>query len=691
MPTYFPHVDGLRALAVVAVIIYHINPSLLHGGFVGVDVFFVISGFVVTASLANHKGESLTAFLGLFYARRLARIVPPLMAVLVSTTFAYVLLVPHAWLSSMTESVGQAAFWGFSNWILDNQSETYFAPRAEFNPYTHTWSLGVEEQYYLIAPLLLFGWVRWRKHALRRRLAVTVMTLLALASFFACMRIATHYGPQFVFYEITFRFWELAAGVLWFQWTAARGATSQVHALYWRIGEWLGFAMTLCTLLFANSQTFPWPWALVAVTGTLLLIGDPSAPDSSAVRWFFTRPQMIWIGLRSYSLYLWHWPIIVLFRWTVGLETGFMKFIALSLVTLLATASYQWIERPVRQSAKLKALPTGLRVTGFIAFIGLCWGSSMWLMNEQPHLGLGRPTQNTKEWYVTKRMEVSFQNTRQCKPRIAEHKFKGVEVTEYLPGDCAKRSSVQLFVLGDSHATAYMPMFDQLSAEEGQIVRVYHTPGCPYIDLIKPVGESRPPSCLRGVRAAMKEVLLLARKGDIVFLPSLRLPRIVDQWGSVSSDPQKNDHDVSNFSRSPNSLQSVTAAIHDAPQWFEPFQKAALHVMFELPKPIFRAPTFRCLDVFNRLNTDCKAGLSESKANEEAYRAPTVEAIRSLALQYPKIIIWDPLPLLCENEHCNALQGEHPLFFDADHVSAYGNVMLYPSFKGAIMLAQSPS
>lgn len=616
MPTYFSHVDGLRALAVVAVMVYHINPLFLPGGFAGVDIFFVISGFVVTASLANHKGESLTAFLGLFYARRLARIVPPLMAVLVVTTFAYVMLVPHAWLSNVTESVAQAAFWGFSNWILDSQSETYFAPRAEFNPYTHTWSLGVEEQYYLIAPLLLFGWVRWRKRSLRRRLAIAAMTLLALASLFACMRIASHYGPQFVFYQITFRFWELAAGVLWFQWTTESGITSQEHFLYWRVGEWLGFAMTTCTLFFANSQTFPWPWALVAVMGTLLLIGDPYAPNSGTVRWLFTRPQMIWIGLRSYSLYLWHWPIIVLFRWTVGLETWLMKLIALSLVTLLATASYQWIERPVRQSARLKALPTGLRVTGFIAFIGICWGSSLFLLNEQHNLGLGQPTQNAKEWYVTDRMEVSFQTTRQCEPRIINRDFKGVDVNEYLPDDCAERSSVQLFVLGDSHAGAYMPMFDQLSAEEGLIVRVYHIPGCPYIDLIKPMDESRPSSCLRGARAAMKEVLLLARKGDIVFLPSLRLPRIIDQWGSVRSDSHENDHSATDYRRSPNSLQSVTAATSDAPQWFEPFQKRAIHVMFELPKPIFRAPAFRCVDIFNRLNPDCTDGLSESKSNQ---------------------------------------------------------------------------
>jgi peptidoglycan/LPS O-acetylase OafA/YrhL len=147
MPGYFPHVDGLRALAVLAVMAYHIHPALLRGGFAGVDVFFVISGFVVTASLASHRGESLSAFLGRFYARRLARIAPGLLVMLMATTAAYVLFVPRAWLSALTESVGQAAFWGFSNWILGTHSETYFAPRAEFNPYTHTWSLGVEEQF----------------------------------------------------------------------------------------------------------------------------------------------------------------------------------------------------------------------------------------------------------------------------------------------------------------------------------------------------------------------------------------------------------------------------------------------------------------------------------------------------------------------------------------------------------------
>jgi len=118
-PAYFAHVDGLRALAVFAVMLYHLSPAALPGGFVGVDVFFVISGYVVTASLAGHRSEGLGPFLGRFYARRLARLVPALATMLVVTTALYVLFVPKAWFNRGAETVGQAAFWGLSNWRLE--------------------------------------------------------------------------------------------------------------------------------------------------------------------------------------------------------------------------------------------------------------------------------------------------------------------------------------------------------------------------------------------------------------------------------------------------------------------------------------------------------------------------------------------------------------------------------------------
>lgn len=138
LPAYFSHVDGLRAVSVIAVMLYHLYPGLLPGGFVGVDVFFVISGFVVTASLSGHRDERAGAFLAHFYARRLARLTPALVTMLVVTTALYVLLVPKAWFNRAAETVGQTAFWGLSNWTLDRQVVNYFEPRAEWNPFTHT-------------------------------------------------------------------------------------------------------------------------------------------------------------------------------------------------------------------------------------------------------------------------------------------------------------------------------------------------------------------------------------------------------------------------------------------------------------------------------------------------------------------------------------------------------------------------
>ena len=216
---------------------------------------------------------------------------------------------------------------------------------------------------------------------------------------------------------------------------------------------------------------------------------------------------------------------------------------------------------------------------------------------------------------------------------------------DYLPNSCAERSGTHLFVLGDSHATAYLPMFDQLSAEQGRVVRVYHIPGCPYIDLLLPMGHSRGPECLHGARAAMKDVLELAHTGDVVFLPSLRVPRLVDEWGRPQAE--KALRGDSDFRRSPHETPLLMAAIDDAPQWFVPFQTAGLHVVFAAPPPIFRVPVFRCTDWFNRVNPQCAEALSEARTDEEVYRAPTLDALRSLALRHPVIRIWDPLPSLC--------------------------------------------
>ncbi|GAA5238885.1 hypothetical protein BMMON2_17070 [Burkholderia mallei] len=155
---YLPYIDGLRAWAVLSVMLYHLDARWLPGGFAGVDIFFVISGFVVSVSVANRGPMSLGPFLLFFYARRMRRILPALVAALLATALVSTLFIPASYLSDRNRTTGLLAFFGLSNVILGAPGGDYFSPKAEFNPYTHTWSLGVEEQFYLLFPLLFHAW-----------------------------------------------------------------------------------------------------------------------------------------------------------------------------------------------------------------------------------------------------------------------------------------------------------------------------------------------------------------------------------------------------------------------------------------------------------------------------------------------------------------------------------------------------
>ena len=174
---YFPAIDGLRAVAVLSVLLFHLN-DMVPAGFIGVDVFFVISGFVVANAASSLPVVSLGGFMASFYARRLLRIVPALVACLVvSMTLATLFIPGGGWLSGTNTRTGMAAFFGFSNIVLSLTAGDYWSPRAEFNPFTHTWSLGVEEQFYLLSPFLLYAWLRGH----RRPVAVILAGLGAVS------------------------------------------------------------------------------------------------------------------------------------------------------------------------------------------------------------------------------------------------------------------------------------------------------------------------------------------------------------------------------------------------------------------------------------------------------------------------------------------------------------------------------
>jgi len=372
---YRPDIDGLRALAVVSVMIYHLEPRWLPGGFMGVDVFFVISGFVVCASLAASEHTRWPGFVAEFYARRLARIIPALVAMLAVASVVSMLIVPKTWVSALNDQTAQYAYVGLSNVLLmADTTRDVAASRAERNPYAHTWSLGVEEQFYLLFPLACFFWVRATSAGHRRgRLAMVALLGSAAALSLAGSRWATEAHPTASFYAITFRFWELAAGALLFQLTASRlTAVAESRSARRRLWPWVGLLTVTAGLFFAGAPYFPYPWALAAVAGTLLMIGGANAPDH-AVRRAFSDAGAVWIGKRSYSLYLWHFPVFVFLRWTVGLDGIATQVAAVSTSAILALASYRFIEVPARYSRALSHSLPMVRITCFLLVVLLGW------------------------------------------------------------------------------------------------------------------------------------------------------------------------------------------------------------------------------------------------------------------------------------------------------------------------------
>ena len=680
---YRNDIDGLRALAVISVMLYHLSGAILPGGFVGVDIFFVISGFVVSASLANVASERdghllrFDRFVAFFYARRLARIGPALILVLLTTALFATLFVPRAWLSEFNERTGLYAFYGLSNWVLQTNVDTYFAPRAEFNPYTHTWSLGVEEQFYVVFPFLFFLWVAARR-TLTRRIATASLIGLGVASLVGCIW-AMENAPTSAFYGIVFRFWELATGVVLFQMTANGGGAATRRGLFANVTPWLGIAAIGVTFAYANNAQFPWFWGVPPVVGAALLIGGAQADVAHPLRRLFAHRALVWIGKRSYSLYLWHWPVYVLLRWTTGIDQWLTQLIAIAVTFALATASYRWIELPIRHHPALQRRTPVLRVAVFLVALVAGWGIMKGLFASQPVLGLSIVSRNATDWYVTGRMPPVAGLKPPCKVDMAFRTLAGGQVISYVPSGCPVAVAPEkLFTIGDSHATAYLPMFDRLSTETGVAVSVYTSAGCGLLDLKMPMTVGRPPGCIEFARAAVADVAGLAKPGDVVFLASLRQWRYADQWAAFD------EKEVLATARSDTAKTWAQQARAEAPEWLTPLATAGLKILFEAPKPIFKSPTFRCADWFNAGNPICRGGIVQPRAELEVLRTPMLTSMRELAAANPAINIWDPFPVLCPGETCSAVVDGKPLFFDGDHLSAHGNMVLYPAFRDAL-------
>ena len=189
---------------------------------------------------------------------------------------------------------------------------------------------------------------------------------------------------------------------------------------------------------------------------------------------------------------------------------------------------------------------------------------------------------------------------------------------------------------------------------------------------------NRPPGCIEFARAATADIQRGAKSGDSIFFVSLRLWRFTDQWAKF------NETEVLAKANSDTAKTWVRQARAEAPEWLTPLSAPGVRILFEAPKPIFKSPTFRCTDWFNAANPICRGGITQPRAALEALRAPMLASMRELAARNSAINIWDPFPVLCPGETCSAVVDGKPLFFDGDHLSAHGNMVLYPGFRDAL-------
>lgn len=668
--TYYGFIDGLRGVAVASVVAYHLSHRALGGGFTGVDVFFVISGFVVSTASAKAMRDQRATFWQVatrFYARRVRRIIPALAVCLTTIMVVSTLLLPRTFLSRANPETGLLAFVGLSNFSLARNAFNYFAPGVDFNPFTHTWSLGVEEQFYFTFPFLLFLYLRG---GVARRIARVIVGLTILVSLLVAVRYA-HTGLKTQsFYLLQARFWELAAGIAIFLWLNAKKAPLR----YASIVQVVGAVLVVAGLVFARANSTPWPDSLFAVVGTALLIAGTVEGDSLIRRALETR-GLLGLGRMSYSLYLWHWPIFVMFRWTVGLDTPLTKAAALLLALGAAWLSFRFVERPVRYSPRLSRLRP-IAVIGVVGLSAAVLASVSFVVADNDNaVGLSTVNRHAADWNP-QFARVSLPKT--CELRRSSRHHDGFGVTEITRAGCAAPSAPgELFVVGDSHAAAYSAMVSQYSADTASPVHLYERGGCPVVPLwTTPVA-----GCLEANRTVLREIAEGARPGQTVFLPSLRLTRLVSQSDGIDKEEA--------MRRLATPSRVDDEAVANAVEELRPIAEAGVQIIFEAPTPIFPSIALRCVDWYLKVNRVCRGGLVVKRSLMENYRSRIVAAMTTIASKVPNVSVWDPLPTLCDAQFCRAISKGRPLFSDGDHLSGHANLLLAPGFGRAVAAAQA--
>ncbi|KUI37029.1 acyltransferase [Mycobacterium sp. GA-2829] len=516
--TFRTDIEGLRAVAVLAVVLYHAGVPGLGGGFVGVDVFFVVSGFLITGLLWREVASGGRLRLGAFYAARARRLLPAAAVVLVATAIAAVSLLPPLQARGvLADAIASALYVGNYRFAVEG---TDYLATTDPSPLQHYWSLGVEEQFYLVWPVLIVGtaWMLRRRGGRGRSVLPYAAVLAAVAAgSYAVSAAWTDQWPAWAFFSLPARGWELAVGGLL---ALSAGWWRRLPPVVAAAVGWAGLALIIaaCTWLTAATP-YPGTAALLPVAGTALVIAAGCAIPNLGVGRLLSKPAPRAIGRVSYSWYLWHWPVLILAPAAFGAELGVAGRLAMVVISLgLAILTLHLVENPARFAAVLRGSAVrSLALGGVATAAAVCAALVLLLMRPVPTgagpaaatpAALSAPvpheaaTPSAPAAVPTPRQQVqaavaASADMRQvpvdlspplgevAKPEVFVNgcvlSWRDVEQPDCVSGDPA--SAVRVALVGDSHAAMWHPALEEVAGQRGWRLETMSKVTCPLMDL----------------------------------------------------------------------------------------------------------------------------------------------------------------------------------------------------------------
>jgi peptidoglycan/LPS O-acetylase OafA/YrhL len=664
---YRPDIDGLRGLAVGLVVAYHAFPTFRTGGFVGVDVFFVISGYLITQLVLSGL-QTGTFSLPEFYRRRVRRIVPALLVVVTACCiFGWLLLLPSE-LRSLGRSIKWCALFLANRFFA--QTGGYFEPVAESNPLLHLWSLGVEEQFYLVWPVLLIL-------AGKRGVTMRVLGTVTAASLGYSIWSAWN-GPTPHFYSPASRGWELAAGGMLAAWQLATHRKPAADDPSSRPHRWLGaqsISLVGLALIIVGGacwtadKRIPGFWSVLPTTGAALLIA--AGPRAAANRWFLASRPMTFIGRISYPLYLWHWPLFSFVRIILG-HPAQPAIAAGAIVIALAAAyaTYRWVEVPIRYGELgRKAVPAMLAGLALLAVAGVAF-QARWTTGRLSGPIFSQWDAAANDWHFA------------GDSRIDQRTGLGTLTVT------SRRDRKALFI-GDSHIQQYWPRVRRIidahpdSARAAVFVSFSGWPPLPGINYSNHMAESSG---------------FFDRSMQLAFQPDIDTVVIGAFWEFYFLGEYRPDRHLQEVYGAPPSARARLQLDSPSTQAvFEQFQRAILGlvssgrrvfiVLSNPTSPLFQPvfPTEMRLSLHPPSSLRGDSALRIDAGPFESFAAPVLDRLRAIAAQAGAQVV-DPRLTLCEGMICPAEDSKGmPLYLDSNHLNG-SNARERASFVDEMLL-----